>query len=211
MVFRCLFCLYFTAYLLNFLLKTMKSLLIAFTLLFGLITPAFADEDVADRAIRCSALIYIELTRPEMSGLTAGEALMNRIYAYHRIDGTDMKITNGQIIEAQTEAITKLSQEYISGVNLAEEYRHCVYWMTDIAKYINITEYVSSENNTEEYEAEEMALFLSAPTMASVTTFKNPIETWEQQVDLGFVAWASQELKVPYKEAILSKISEKFE
>tara|TARA_B100001146_G_scaffold119169_1_gene104723 strand:+ start:309 stop:878 length:570 start_codon:yes stop_codon:yes gene_type:complete len=189
----------------------MKNLLITLTLLIGFMVPAYADKEVADRAIRCSALIYIEITRLEMAGLTAGEALMNRIYAYHRIDGTDMKITNGQIIEAQTEAITKLSQEYISGVNLAEEYRHCVYWMTDIAKYINITEYVSSENNTEEYEAEEMALFLSAPTMASVTTFKNPIETWEQQVDLGFVAWASQELKVPYKEAILSKISEKFE
>jgi hypothetical protein len=188
-----------------------KTLIASSLLLLSFITPAYADKEVAGSAIRCSALIYIEITRPEMAGLTAGEALMNRIYAYHRIDGTDMKITNGQIIEAQTEAITKLSQEYISGANLAEEYRHCVYWMTDIAKYINITEYVSSENNIEESEAEEMALFLSAPTMASVTTFKNPIETWEQQVDLGFVAWASQELKVPYKEAILSKISEKFE
>jgi hypothetical protein len=56
-----------------------------------------------------------------------------------------------------------------------------------------------------------MALFLSAPTESSVTIFKNPIETWEQQVDLGFAAWASQELKVPYKEAILVKVSEKFE
>jgi len=211
MVFRCLFCLYFTAYLLNFLLKTMKSLLIAFTLLFGLITPAFADEDVADRAIRCSALIYIELTRPEMSGLTAGEALMNRIYAYHVIDGEEMDMTNGQITAAQTEAITKLTQEYIKGANLAEEYRNCVYWMTDIAKYINISEYVSNDDSTEESDAKEMVLFLSAPTETSVTTFKNPVKTWEQQVDLGFVAWASQELKVPYKEAILLKISEKFE
>ena len=211
MVFRCLFCLYFTAYLLNFLLKTMKSLLIAFTLLFGLITPAFADEDVADRAIRCSALIYIELTRPEMSGLTAGEALMNRIYAYHVIDGEEMDMTNGQITAAQTEAITKLTQEYIKGANLAEEYRNCVYWMTDIAKYINISEYVSNDDSTEESDAKEMALFLSAPTETSVTTFKNPVKTWEQQVDLGFVAWASQELEVPYKEAILLKISEKFE
>ena len=211
MGFRCLFCLYFTAYLLNFLLKTMKSLLIAFTLLFGLITPAFTDEDVADRAIRCSALIYIELTRPEMSGLTAGEALMNRIYAYHVIDGEEMDMTNGQITAAQTEAITKLTQEYIKGANLAEEYRNCVYWMTDIAKYINISEYVSNDDSTEEFDAKEMALFLSAPTETSVTTFKNPVKTWEQQVDLGFVAWASQELKVPYKEAILLKISEKFE
>jgi len=195
----------------KFLLKNMKNLLIAFTLLFGLITPAFADEDVADRAIRCSALIYIELTRPEMSGLTAGEALMNRIYAYHVIDGEEMDMTNGQITAAQTEAITKLTQEYIKGANLAEEYRNCVYWMTDIAKYINISEYVSNDDSTEESDAKEMALFLSAPTETSVTTFKNPVKTWEQQVDLGFVAWASQELKVPYKEAILLKISEKFE
>ena len=189
----------------------MKSLLIAFTLLFGLITPAFTDEDVADRAIRCSALIYIELTRPEMSGLTAGEALMNRIYAYHVIDGEEMDMTNGQITAAQTEAITKLTQEYIKGANLAEEYRNCVYWMTDIAKYINISEYVSKDDSTEESDAKEMVLFLSAPTETSVTTFKNPVKTWEQQVDLGFVAWASQELEVPYKEAILLKISEKFE
>ena len=63
--------------------------------------------------------------------------------------------------------------------------------MTDIAKYINITEHVSPENQTEESEAEEMALFLSAPIESSVTIFKNPIETWEQQVDLGFASWAS--------------------
>ena len=61
----------------------MKNLLIAFTLLIGFVMPVQAAQEVADRAIRCSALIYIELTRPEMSGLTAGEALMNRIYAYH--------------------------------------------------------------------------------------------------------------------------------
>jgi dsDNA-binding SOS-regulon protein len=83
--------------------------------------------------------------------------------------------------------------------------------MTDIAKYINISEYVSEDNKNKEVQAEEMALFLSAPKESSVTIFKNPIKTWEQQVDLGFAAWASQELKVPYKEAILVKVSEKFE
>ncbi len=154
---------------------------------------------------------YIQITRPEMSGLTTGEEIMNRIYAYHTIDGTDMEMTNGQIVAAQTEAITKLTQQYIRGADLAEEYRHCVYWMTDIAKYIDISQYAPPENQTEESEAEEMALFLSAPTTSSVTIFKNPIETWGQQVDLGFASWASQELKVPYKEAILSKVSEKFE
>ena len=189
----------------------MKKILTILLILIGLISPTYADKEVADRAIRCSALILIELTRPEMAGLTAGEALMNRIYAYHMIDGTDIEITNGQIIAAQTDAITKLTQEYIQGANLAEEYRGCIYWMTDIAKFINISEYVYSEETTEESDAAEMALFLSAPTETSVTTFKNPIKTWEQQVDLGFVAWASKELEVPYKEAILAKISEKFE
>ena len=189
----------------------MKKLLTIALLSIGLLSPVHADSEVADRAIRCSALIYIELTRPEMAGLTAGEALMNRIYAYHLIDGTDMEITNGQITTAQTEAITTLTQEYIQGINLAEEYRHCIFWMTDIAKYINISEYVSEDNKNKEVQAEEMALFLSAPTASSVTIFKNPIKTWEQQVDLGFAAWASQELKVPYKEAILVKVSEKFE
>ena len=189
----------------------MKKLLTILLFLIGLISPTYADKEVADRAIRCSALILIELTRPEMAGLTAGEALMNRIYAYHMIDGTDIEITNGQIIAAQTDAITKLTQEYIQGANLAEEYRACIYWMTDIAKFINISEYVYSEETTEESDAAEMALFLSAPTETSVTTYKNPIKTWEQQVDLGFVAWASQELEVPYKEAILLKVSEKFE
>ena len=187
----------------------MKNLLFAFTLLIGFVMPAQADKEVAERAIRCSALIYIELTRPEMSGLTAGEALMNRVYAYHTIDGTDSEITNGQITAAQTDAITKLTQEYIQGANLAEEYRGCVYWMTDVAKFINISEYVSQDNQMG--EAEEMALFLSAPKETSVTIFKNPIETWEQQVDLGFGAWSSQELEVPYKKAILMRISEKFE
>ena len=189
----------------------MKKILPTLLFLFGFMTPAFADKEVADKAIRCSAFIYIEITRPEMAGLTAGEALMNRMYAYHMIDGTDMDMTNGQIVAAQTEAITKLSQDYIKGVNLAEEYRSCIYWMTDVAKYINISEYVSPEDSNEESDAAEMVLFLSAPTETSVTTFKNPIKTWEQQVDLGFVAWASQELEVPYKEAILSKVSEKFE
>ena len=190
----------------------MKKILSIVLLLVGFVSPSYADKEVADRAIRCSALIYIELTRPEMVGLTAGETLMNRIYAYHMIDDDkEMEMTNGQITSAQTDAITQLTQEYIKGSNLAEEYRGCIYWMTDVAKYINISEYVVSEDNTEESEANEMALFLSAPTKTSITTFKNPIKTWEQQVDLGFVAWASQELKVPYKEAILLKVSEKFE
>ena len=193
------------------LLAFMKKLFTILLLSVGFMSPSYADTKVSDEAIRCSALIYIQLTRQEMAGLTAGEEIMNRIYAYHAIDGTDMEMTNGQIVAAQTEAITTLSQEYIKGANLAKEYRHCIYWMTDIAKFINISEYVSPENQTEESEAKEMALFLSAPIMSSVTTFKNPIETWGQQVDLGFAAWASQELKVPYKEAILSKVSEKFE
>ena len=189
----------------------MKKLFTILLLSIGSMSPSYADTKVSEEAIRCSALIYIQLTRPEMAGLTAGEEIMNRIYAYHAIDGTDMEMTNGQIVAAQTEAITTLSQEYIKGANLAVEYRHCIYWMTDIANFINISEYVSPEDQTEEAEAEEMALFLSAPTESSVTTFKNPIETWGQQVDLGFASWASQELKVPYKEAILSKVSEKFE
>ena len=140
----------------------MKKILSILILLVGFVTPTFAEKEVADRAIRCSALIYIELTRPEMAGLTAGEALMNRIYAYHMIDDNkEMEMTNGQITAAQTDAITKLTQEYIQGTNLAEEYRGCVYWMTDVAKFINISEYVSQDNQMA--EAEEMALFLSAP------------------------------------------------
>ena len=193
------------------LLAFMKKLFTILLLSISFMSPSYADTKVSEEAIRCSALIYIQLTRQEMAGLTAGEEIMNRIYAYHAIDGTDMEMTNGQIVAAQTEAITTLSQEYIKGANLAKEYRHCIYWMTDIAKFINISEYVSPENQTEESEAQEMALFLSAPTESSVTSFKNPIETWGQQVDLGFASWASQELKVPYKEAILSKVSEKFE
>ena len=187
----------------------MKKILIVLMLSVGFVIPSFASQEVADRAIRCSALIYIEISRAEMAGLTAGEALMNRVYAYHLIDGTDMEMTNGQIVAAQTEAITKLTQEFIKGVDLAEEYRQCIYWMTDIAKFINISEYVTSENETEASDSEEMALFLSAPTETTITVFKNPIETWSQQVDLGFASWASQELEVPYKKAILSKISEK--
>jgi hypothetical protein len=134
----------------------MKKLLTILCLSIGLVSPSYADKEVAGDAIRCSALIYIQITRPEMAGMTAGEEIMNRIYAYHTIDGTDMEMTNGQIVAAQTEAITKLSQEYIKGSDLAEEYRHCVYWMTDIAKFINISEYVSPENQTEEAEAEEI-------------------------------------------------------
>ena len=193
------------------LLAFMKKLFTILLLSISFMSPSYADTKVSEEAIRCSALIYIQLTRQEMAGLTAGEEIMNRIYAYHAIDGADMEMTNGQIVAAQTEAITTLSQEYIKGANLAKEYRHCIYWMTDIAKFINISEYVSPENQTAESEAKEMALFLSAPTTSSVITFKNPIETWGQQVDLGFASWASQELKVPYKEAILSKVSEKFE
>ena len=191
------------------LLLFMKKLFTILLLSIGFMSPSYADTKVSEEAIRCSALIYIQLTRQEMAGLTAGEEIMNRIYAYHAIDGTDMEMTNGQIVAAQTEAITKLSQEYIKGANLAKEYRHCIYWMTDIAKYIEISESISPESQTN--EAAETALFLSAPITSSVTTFKNPIETWGQQVDLGFASWASQELKVPYKEAILSKVSEKFE
>ena len=85
----------------------MKNVLITLTLLIGFMAPAYADKEVVNRAIRCSALIYIEISRPEMVGLTTGEALMNRVYAYNTIDGSDMEMTNGQIVAAQTAAITK--------------------------------------------------------------------------------------------------------
>ena len=91
----------------------MKNTLLVILFSFGFIGSSYANKDVANNAIRCSALIYIEISRPEMSGLTAGEALMNRLYAYHMIYGTDIEMTNGQITAAQTEVITKLSQEYI--------------------------------------------------------------------------------------------------
>ena len=65
----------------------MKRLLTILLLSIGFIAPSHADIEVADRAIRCSALIYIQINRPEMGGLAAGEALMNRLYAYHMIDG----------------------------------------------------------------------------------------------------------------------------
>ena len=99
----------------------------------------------------------------------------------------------GKSLLLKLRQLQALTQDYIKGINLAEEYRGCIYWMTDVAKFINISEYVSQDNQME--EAEEMALFLSAPTESSVTIFKNPIETWEQQVDLGFAAWASQGVK----------------
>ena len=126
----------------------MKKILSILILLVGFVTPTYLQK----RRLQIEQLdaqhsFMIELTRPEMAGLTAGEALMNRIYAYHMIDDNEeMEMTNGQITAAQTDAITTLTQEYIQGANLAEEYRGCVYWMTDVAKFINISEYVSQDN-----------------------------------------------------------------
>ena len=184
----------------------MKNTLLVILFSFGFIGSSYANKDVANSAIRCSALIYIEINRPEMGGLAAGEVLMKRVYAYHTIDGSDIEMTNGQINTAQKDALLELSQEYVDGSGLAQEYRHCIYWMTDVAKYINISEYDYPDKHTEESAAEEMALFLSAPTRSSITTFKNPIETWEQQVDLGFASWASQDGSIPLEKEILNKI-----
>ena len=134
----------------------MKKILSILILLVGFVTPTLAEKEVADKAIRCSALIYIQLTRPEMAGLTAGEALMNRIYAYHMIDDNkEMEMTNGQITAAQTDAITKLTQEYIQGANLAEEYRGCVFWMTD-GGYFQLDDFIMSSGTQDKglYEFE---------------------------------------------------------
>ena len=51
----------------------MKKLLTILLLSIGFISPSYADKEVAGKAIRCSALIYIQITRPEMAGMTAGE------------------------------------------------------------------------------------------------------------------------------------------
>ena len=146
-----------------------------------------------------------------MGGLAAGEALMKRVYAYHTIDGSDIEMTNRQISTAQKDALLELSHEYVDGAGLAQEYRNCIYWMTDVAKYINISEYDYPDEHTEESATEEMALFLSAPVTTSTTSFKNPIEIWEQQIDLGFASWSSQDGTIPLEKEILKRISDKIE
>ena len=108
-------------------------------------------------------------------------------------------------------ALLVMSQEYVDGISLAQEYRNCFYWMTEVAEFINIGEFDYPDNHTEETADEEMALFLSAPLKTSITVFKNPIEVWEEQIDFGFASWTMQEGSIPLEKEIVLKLSEKIE
>ena len=45
---------------------------------------------------------------------------------------------NDQIVVFWIDSITRLSPKYTMDTNITEEYRHYIYWMTDIVKFFNI-------------------------------------------------------------------------
>ena len=59
--------------------------------------------------------------------------------------------------------------------NLAKEFRHCAYWLQDIAIYLSSIETNFPEINTAESAIDEEQIFLSVPIKSSTTEFTNEI------------------------------------
>ena len=165
------------------------------------------DIKISDRAIRCSAFLNIETNRPEMSGLVDGDDLMKRMHEYYINQAHNTKITKPHIDLAQKHALTMLSIDYVNNKSLGEEYRECLYWMTDLAGYVYTTKNDYIDTHSDKFLENNKNLFSSAPIKTFTSNFTHSIDTFNQEVDKGFKALVLNDKPNPLKENIRKKLN----
>ena len=176
----------------------MKKLLILLLLTFGLIGNSYSESsgnaDVAKNALRCAAFFYIQTAIPDNSenASMAGQ-IFNRIYGIHYEEYSGENLTYGDISDMRGKVVKEIaidfSNESEGEYNLAKEFRHCAYWLQDIAIYLSSIETNFPEINTAESAIDEEQIFLSVPIKSSTTEFTNEIALWDDQVNWGFQFW----------------------
>ena len=167
-----------------------KKLILAFLLSLGLTGNSYSElsinAEVANNALRCSALFYMQTAREEMSekGGKYGN-IYKHIYGEFDYYITGKSLTNGELINARADALVDVVLEYENESNddfgIAKEYRNCAYWLEDIGEHLD--SYVEDDysNKSEKW--------LSIPVKSSKNEYELDIEVWANQVEFGYEMW----------------------
>ena len=168
----------------------MKKLILSLLLSLGLTGNSYSElsinAEVANNALRCSALFYMQTAREEMSE-KGGEYgnIYKLIYGEFDYYITGKSLTNGELINARADALVDVVLEYENESNddfgIAKEYRNCAYWLEDIGEHLD--SYVEDDflNKSE--------ILLSIPVKSSKNEYELDIEVWANQVEFGYEMW----------------------
>ena len=149
-----------------------KKLILAFLLSLGVTGNSYSElsinAEVANNALRCSALFYMQTAREEMSekGGKYGN-IYKHIYGEFDYYITGKSLTNGELINARADALVDVVLEYENESNddfgIAKEYRNCAYWLEDIGEHLD--SYVEDDYSNKSQK------WLSIPVKSSKNDF----------------------------------------
>ena len=157
------------------------------------------NAQVAKNAIRCLALSYLQTTIPENEKFSQGGPIFSKVYEIHYEEYSGENLTIGDINNAKKQAVREVafdfSNDSYGDYALAKEFRHCAYWVYDIAIYLSNIEKdfhilpIQTEIPPSESALREKQIFLLIPTKSSMANFENDIALWDQQLFQGFKFW----------------------
>ena len=150
--------------------------------------------EVATNSLRCSAMAYTQTAIPEKAEIFSqiGQ-IFQQVYGHHFEDLTGANLTNGDLSNARGEALMmiakELSVEPEGDFVIAEEFRHCLYWIQDIGVYLSEIEANFPEIHTAESALEERQIFLSVPVKSSTTEFNDDLHLYDDILLDSFLVW----------------------
>ena len=153
-----------------------------------------SSVEVAMNSLRCSAMAYIQTATPEKAETFSqiGQ-IYQQVYGHHFEDLTGANLTNGDLSNARGEALMEIakkwSEESEGDFVLAEEFRHCLYWIQDIVIYLDGIETNFPEIHTAESALEERQIFLSVPVKSSTTEFNDDLHLYDEILVDSFSVW----------------------
>jgi hypothetical protein len=153
-----------------------------------------SSVEVAINALRCSAIFYSQTAIPEKADLFGQYGqIYQQIYAHNYEDLTGENLTYGDLSRARGQELLRIASELTEESDgdfvLAKEFRHCAYWLQDIALYLNEIETDFPEIHTAESALEEKQIFLSIPIKSSTTEFNDDLHLYDDTLWEGFVLW----------------------
>ena len=200
--------------------EVMKKILLLLLLSLGLIGNSYSElsgnTEVAINSLRCSAMFYSQSAIPEKAKLASGYGqLFQQIYGHHFEDITGKNLSYGDLSEARGQALLEISNEYSEESEgdyiIAQEFRHCVYWLQDIGMYFNTIETDFPEIHTTESALEEKQIYLSIPKKSSTTEFNDDISLWDETLLEGLYLWAEMGAPLSFSDQLDKEIESRHE
>ena len=186
----------------------MKKLLLTICSIVSLnVFGSVSSVEVAMNSLRCSAMAYIQTAIPEKAE-TFSEIgqIFQQVYGHHFEELTGANLTYGDLSTTRGEALMKvakeLSEESEGDFVLAEEFRHCLYWIQDIAIYLSEIETNFPEIHTAESALEERQIFLSVPVKSSTTEFNDDLHLYDDILLDSFLVWVEMGMPLSFGDQL---------